>query len=695
MQHAERRHQPRELAGAQQVGGIVRPPPLRALRFEEGLQYQQAARRHRGAHTVHPGSVKIIEDENRIKNAEVRPRALQIDDPGPHRNAQRARHRRRGLEGSRVAIHEEDVGAAGRRRNRMSPFAARQIEHPHAGLDEMSVPREPGAGSGGGGGESQGSRSSRRATIEALAGERADLLVIGGGITGTGIARDAAMRGLRTVLVEQRDLAFGTSSRSSRLVHGGLRYLEQGHLGLVLEAVRERQVLLRIAPHIVRPLDFLFPIHRGDRVPLWKLAAGIGLYTVFARFRNVGRHRVLGKRGVLEAEPMLRERGLTGGVLYTDAQCDDARLVIATARSALQQGARIANHMRVTGLIQRDGRIAGVEVEDLLDGRRGAIEASVVVNATGPWTDQLRRLEDPAVTPLLRPTRGVHVMVNRDRIGQRHAIAFLSPIDGRVMFVLPWGDLAYIGTTDTDDPVIPDQVRADGDDLVYLLRSVNARFPGAHLTEEDVRVTWAGLRPLLAEGGTAGASSVSREHAIVIGRSGMVTIAGGKLTTYRAMAAEVVDRALERIGRRLPRPPTDTEALPGGETDDFEPFHRRGAELGLPAAVTEHVVRHYGTEAAGIYNLGVANRGLFERLHPAHPALEAEVVHAARRELAETVEDVLVRRLHLYFETRDRGVRAAQRAAELLGGERGWEPERVAREAERYRAFVASEPRTV
>ncbi|HEX6644881.1 MAG TPA: glycerol-3-phosphate dehydrogenase/oxidase [Gemmatimonadales bacterium] len=521
-----------------------------------------------------------------------------------------------------------------------------------------------------------------------------DVLVIGGGITGAGIARDAAMRGLRTALVDARDFASGTSSRSSRLVHGGLRYLEQGHLGLVTEAVRERETLLRIAPHLVRPLDFLFPVHQGDRVPLWKLAAGVGLYSLLARFRNVGRLRVLSKRGALEAEPMLRERGLTGAVVYADAQCDDARLVVATARSAAQHGAFVANHVRVLSLHRKDGRAAGATVADAVTGREGVVEAGIVVNAAGPWCDQVRRLEDPTVPPLLRPTRGVHVMVSRERLGTRHAITFLSPIDGRVMFALPWGELAYIGTTDTDDAGPPDQVRADGDDLVYLLRSANARFPNAHLTEEDVRVTWAGLRPLLAGKPGSEASSVSREHAIVTGPAGMITVAGGKLTTYRSMAAEVVDLVARRLGRRLPQAPTDVEPLPGGETGDVESFRRRGAELGLPAAVVDHVVRHYGTEAAGIFNLGVADRALFERLHPAHPALEAEVVHAARREFAVMVEDVLVRRVHLYFETRDRGLRAAERTAELLGRELGWPAERMRDEAARYRAFVASEPRT-
>lgn len=552
------------------------------------------------------------------------------------------------------------------------------------------MPREPGA---------QGNRSSRRAGLDRLVAEPADLLVIGGGITGAGVARDAAMRGFRTVLVDRGDLASGTSSKSSRLVHGGLRYLEQGHFGLVFEAARERRILLSIAPHLVRTLDFVFPLHQGDRLPLWKLVAGLGLYDLLAQFRNVRGHRILGKRRMLDEEPMLRERGLAGGIRYTDAQCDDARLVVATARAAMQHGALVANHMKVRGLVQRDGRIAGAEVEDVLTGARGVIEASVIVNATGPWCDLLRRLEDPAAEPLLRPTKGVHVMVARERIGHRHGIAFLSPIDGRVMFVLPWGELSYIGTTDTDvdagGGAGHEHARADGDDLVYLLRSVNARFPNAHLTEEDVRVTWAGLRPLLAGNGAGDASSVSREHAIVNGPGGVLTVAGGKLTTYRSMAAEIVDRVGARLGRRGARAATDTEPLPGGETADFEPFRERGAALDLPAAVVDHLIRHYGSEAAGIYNLGQANRSLLELLHPGHPAVEAEVIHAVRRELAQTVEDVLVRRIHLYYETRDRGVRAATRVAELMGRELEWDAVRVAEEAGRYRDFVGREPRTV
>ena len=521
-----------------------------------------------------------------------------------------------------------------------------------------------------------------------------DLLVIGGGITGAGIARDAAMRGFRTALVEAGDLGSGTSSRSSRLIHGGLRYLEQGNFRLVHEAMRERRTLLHIAPHLVRPLAFVFPVHRGDRVPLWKLAAGMLLYDLLAPFRNVRRHRILGKRALLAAEPMLRERGLVGGARYYDAQCDDARLVVATARSALLHGAEVATYTRVIGLERSGGQVRGAVVEDALM-RHGQVRASVVVNATGPWTDDLRRMEDPSARPLLRRTRGSHVMVRRERLGHTAGITLTSPIDGRVMFVLPWGAFSYIGTTDTDEPGPPEAVAPEEADVHYLLRSANACFPQAHLTEEDVISSWASVRALLDSGDPRASSAVSREHLIRRGPGGMLTIAGGKLTTYRSMAAELVDQVAGELTRREGRPrpdaaPTDTEPLPGGEASDLGPMRQTVMDLGLSADTAEHLLRHYGTEAAAVCNLGRLDRRLLARLHPDHPAIEAEVVHHARRELATRVDDVLVRRIHLYYETTDHGAQAAPRVAALLGQELGWDQEQVARELAEWRALIRS-----
>jgi glycerol-3-phosphate dehydrogenase len=334
-------------------------------------------------------------------------------------------------------------------------------------------------------------------------------------------------------------------------------------------------------------------------------------------------------------------------------------------------------------------------LEDRLTGEQGVVRASVVVNATGPWADRLRRMEDSGATLLLQPTKGVHIVVDRSRLDNRQAVAFTSPIDGRVMFVLPWGELTYIGTTDTDTVEPPDDLRITADDVVYLLRSANSRFPSARLGLEDVRAGWVGLRPLIVDRDRRSASNRPREHVIIQGSGGMLTVVGGKLTTYRSMSAEVVDHAMRELRHRDGRPRqgearTDEEPLPGGEAADLSQFQERGLELGIPASTVSHLLRHYGTEAAGIFNLGGADRRLLRRIMPPHPAIEAEVVHAVRRELAQTVEDVLVRRFHLYYEHPDHGALAAQRVAELMGEELGWDEERIAAEAQRYRDFVSA-----
>ncbi len=538
--------------------------------------------------------------------------------------------------------------------------------------------------------------TSRRAELQELAAQPVDLLVIGGGITGAGIARDAAMRGLRTILVEQYDLGSGTSSRSSRLIHGGLRYLEQGELRLVFEASRERRILLSIAPHLVRPIPFIFPVHRKGRLFFWRLAAGMWLYDLLAMFRNVRWHRMLGKRGVLRAEPMLRAMDLKGGARYYDAQCDDARLVLATARSAIAHGALVANYMRVEQLEVVDGRVRGARVVDGLSGNTGLIQATTVVNATGPWCDRIRRMEFPHALPLLRPTKGAHVLVPRIRLGHHEALTITSPIDDRVMFILPWGDLSIIGTTDTDTSVPPESIAVDGEDILYLLRTANSYFPNARLTEEDIVGSWAGLRPLLAEDEGTAASRVSREHRILQGPSGMWTIAGGKLTTYRSMAAELVDAVARELRKSFGRPaypgaPTDREALPGGEAGDMAEFRRAGQEIGLGVETVDHIVAHFGTESAAIFNLGREDRSLLEPIHPDHVAIRGEVVHSVRREMAQTVADMLVRRLHLFYETRDRGLAAAGTVAELMGAELGWSEEDRAARTKDYTDFAVSD----
>ena len=526
------------------------------------------------------------------------------------------------------------------------------------------------------------SLATRRADLDAAAAGPVDLLVVGGGITGAGIARDAAMRGIRTCLVDAADFGHGTSSRSSRLIHGGLRYLEHGWLKLVFEASRERRILLRIAPHLVRPMPFVFPVHAGSRVGRTRLAAGLWLYDLLSLFRNVRGHRMLSRRTLQGMEPRLRDHDLVGGAVYYDAWCDDVRLVLANVRSARRHGAMTASYAPVTALEKAGGRVRGAVVRDEVEGRQLTVHAHVTVNATGPWTDALRQMDEPGAAPLLRPTKGVHVAVPRRRVGNAGALTLTSPLDGRVMFVLPWGDVTMIGTTDTDYAAAVDAVGPSGDDVTYLLRSTNAFFPDARLGSDDVITAWAGLRPLLKNAGAGSTAEVPREHRIVEGASGLLTIAGGKLTTYRSMAAEVVDAVAAKLraldGRRCPPAPTDREPLPGGEVADLEQLVQELGKERVPEPVARHLVDTYGSESAAVANLAAREPALGRPLLEGRPILQAEVVHQARREMALTVADVLVRRTRLFYSDASQGTGAAPAVAGLMAKELGWDAGREA-----------------
>ena len=516
-----------------------------------------------------------------------------------------------------------------------------------------------------------------------------DLLIIGGGITGAGIARDAALRGIRTALVDKADFGAGTSSNSSRLIHGGIRYLEEGDLRLVFEASHERRVLLRIAPHLVRPLAFLFPVYRGGRVPAWKLRAGMWLYDMLSLFRNVKWHRWLRAKKVRRVEPGLRDRGLVGAAVYYDAQADDARLVLATMRSAARAGALVANYAEVTSLLKPDGRVRGAVVRDALSGESFTIRANVVVNATGPWSDAVRLLDDPQAAPLLRPTKGAHVAVPRRRLTNEHAVTLFSPIDGRVMFVLPWGDLSYVGTTDTDADTSPDGLRVTAADVTYLLRSANAAFPDAHLSPTDVVSAWAGLRPLLDPHNRSNPSQVSREHRIDEGPHGLITIAGGKLTTYRIMGRDVADRVGKRLheldGRpESKRPPTDREPLPGGEAAELSVLEEGARARGASEATAKHLVAYYGSEAAAVLNLVDRDRTLGAPIVAGRAEIWAEVTYAIEREMAMRVQDVLIRRLHLFYESRDQARDLVPAVASRMKKLLGWDDSREAEELRDY-----------
>jgi glycerol-3-phosphate dehydrogenase len=507
-----------------------------------------------------------------------------------------------------------------------------------------------------------------------LASTPFDVLVIGGGITGAGVARDAAMRGLRVALVEQADFASGTSSRSSRLVHGGVRYLEHGQVGLVFESSRERRTLLRIAPHLVRPLPFTWPVYEGARIGRWKLAAGLTLYDVLALFRNVGRHQRLDARGVVAREPHVNQKRLKGGARYWDSATDDARLTLANIMSAQAAGAVVANHARVTGMLRDGNRIAGASVVDVETGATIDVRARVVVNATGPWSDKVEQLARTGSASALRGSKGVHVSVPRSRVGNMAALTLTSPRDGRVMFVLPSGAFTIIGTTDTFDNVSPDEVRANERDVSYLLESANHYFPDAALTRSDVVSAWAGLRPLaVAAGGGSSASAASREHAISEKEPGLVRVTGGKLTTYRSMASQVVDVVQRSLGVAPTKSRTAREPLFGGDLGDVVQEIGEATRVIEDGVVAERLVHAYGSEWRHVWSLVRDDEMLRTRIAPERPYVLAELRHAITHEMARTFGDLLIRRTPVAFETQDHGRNAARRIAPSVALWLGWD----------------------
>ena len=520
--------------------------------------------------------------------------------------------------------------------------------------------------------------------LAGLAERQLDMIVIGGGITGCGIAREATLRGLRVALLEQNDFASGTSSRSSRLIHGGVRYLEHGHLRLVLEASAERRRLLHLAPHLVRPLEFTWPVYRGARVPRWKLAAGLTLYDALAAFRNVGRHRRLGADAILRRQPRLRREGLVGGATYYDACTDDARLTLAVAIDARDRGALMFNHARVTGLIDHNGRAIGVDVLDELTGSTTTLAARVIVNATGPWSDDIQQLEGTKGTPKVQGSKGVHVAVRHDRIGNHGALTLLSPDDGRVMFVLPAGAHTIIGTTDTFTSVAPEEIRASETDVAYLLAAANTFFPNATLGRGDVISAWAGIRPLAAIASAGDSVSASREHAIAVTPAGVVTITGGKLTTFRVMGAQTVDIALRELGQIAPPSQSAETPLGWDETETVEGVVAVATATTGDARLAAHLVGCYGAAWPAAWREIQSAPGGAERVDLRSLCRLGEMRYACNAEMACTLADLLIRRTRLAFETRDHGRSAAVRVAQHVAPLLGWTAADIAAEVDRY-----------
>jgi glycerol-3-phosphate dehydrogenase len=553
-------------------------------------------------------------------------------------------------------------------------------------------------------------RFDRAENLARLGSENFDLLVIGAGITGAGVALDAASRGMSVAMVDKGDFASGTSSKSSKLVHGGLRYLEHGELRLVFEGTNERSLQMRRAPHLVRPIPFLVPIYKGKKPALAYVDIGLWIYDALAMFRSPKLHKTYRGKRVHNLEPALRTDGLAGALEYDDCLTDDARLVLENVLDARALGADVRSYTRATGIVKdMRGRVAAVQTVDELTGARGEIATRTVVVAAGPWTDRvLADLGLASDRTLLRPTKGVHVVVDHARLPITRAITMLTR-DRRVIFCIPWVERTVIGTTDTEFHGDPDDVAADPADVHYLLDTANLFFPEAHLESADVLATWAGLRPLIDASATARASDVSREHEVFVRDEGVVIIAGGKLTTYRRMAKEATDRVVDWLGdrgdaalegRQIKPCRTKVRSLPGAQ--GLEVHGHKGIEAiaerlmhnaALDARVAQHLSQTYGQRAESVVVRGLKEPALLGRLNADLPYLWAEVDHAVEVDLARTVEDVLVRRVPLCLRGRDQGLDVAETVAARLAARLGWSAEEAARQVAAYRHYVGASRR--
>ena len=531
----------------------------------------------------------------------------------------------------------------------------------------------------------------RDEALARLGAEAFDVLVVGGGVTGAGVALDAAARGLRTAIVERDDWASGTSSKSSKLVHGGLRYLQQKEYRLVYENLAERQRLLVNAPHLVEELPFLIPLFGRDGVVNPVVAKGyswvLWLYDLTGGLRIGHRHRRITRSDALRHLPTLRPDRIGAAFLYYDARTDDARLTLAIVRTAaLDHGVVAVNHLAVTALTKdATGRVTGATVAGGTE-----IRATVVVNAAGVWADDVRALDEASHPDSIRPAKGIHVTVPADRLPCDIAAVIPVAKDRRSIFVVPWGEHTYIGTTDTDYTGSLADPECTPEDVDYLLEAVNMATTSA-LTVADVTGTWAGLRPLVKHASTARTADLSRRHRVDVAPSGLVTVTGGKLTTYRKMAADTVDTAVGAIGRGRRRSPTATLAIRGAVGLDYLRRPDAAARLGVTAAVLDHLAGRYGAETPRVIASARAEPALLDPLVPGLPYIRAEAVWAVRHEMALTLLDVLARRTRALLRDRAATVAAAPDVAALLAPLLGWDSAETARQVATVTDLAAHE----
>ena len=510
-------------------------------------------------------------------------------------------------------------------------------------------------------------------------GRTFDLLVIGGGATGCGVALDAASRGLDVALVEKNDFSEGTSSRSTKLVHGGVRYLEmavkkldRAQYNLVKDGLRERGILLKNARHLSNRLPLITPLYKWLDVPY--VFSGLKLYDILSGKQNIGHSRLLSRKEALRRFPMLKAEGLKAGVLYYDGQFHDSRMALSLALTAEQHGATIANHVAVSGLYKEGGKIAGAELTDSLTGESWQLKAKGVINATGPFVDQIRMMDNPEASQILSASTGIHLVLDKRFAPPDTGLMIPETEDGRVLFVLPWEDHALVGTTD-EPAEVTDHPQPLESEIDYLLRHV-AQYFNLKVKKSDIKAVWSGLRPLVSDPNATDTAKLARDHVIEDSASGLLTIAGGKWTTYRKMALDTVDHALNRFNLSAPRPTCQTEQLPiiGSANYNEKGDLELSKKYGFAADVASYLNRTYGDQAEQVAELAEARQGI--RLVKNHPILEAEVVYAVRYESAERVIDVLARRTPLALLDTKAARQAAPRVLEIMAEELGWDQRR-------------------
>ncbi|MDG2383195.1 MAG: glycerol-3-phosphate dehydrogenase/oxidase [Pirellulaceae bacterium] len=512
----------------------------------------------------------------------------------------------------------------------------------------------------------------RAKMLERLSSESFDIIVIGGGATGLGVAVDAASRGYTVALLEAHDFAKATSSRSTKLVHGGVRYLEQLNFSLVVEALRERGIMYRNAPHLVSNLAFIVPRYHWWEGPFYGI--GLKLYDTLAGKLNIENSRFLDREETIQLIPNVQQEDLIGGIKYHDGQFDDARMAITLARTAADHGAAIANYLRVTGFIKEQGRLTGVHVQDELGSSEFDLRGKVIINATGIFSDQIRQLDDPQANEMIEPAQGVHLVLDRSFQPGDNAIMVPHTDDGRVLFVIPWHERVIVGTTDTPMKKAELEPRALPDELEFILRNA-ARYMERDPGLEDILSVFAGQRPLVHPGGRSGNSkSVSRNHEVYVSESGLVTISGGKWTTYRKMAEDTLTHAI-KVGQLTPQPCV---------TEDLH-LHGYLSREELPSQDHLHV---YGREASEVVALANSVPALKEPIHPRLPYSGAEIVWAVRHEMACQLEDVLARRTRSLLLDAQASAEAAERSAALMAAELGYDQQWIDSEVTNYRELT-------